>query len=60
MTLNEMICHRKSCRNFTGQPVDAGNALAHLYVANKETFHFFKADHITDLPGYTYIGSVTL
>ena len=23
MTLNEMICHRKSCRSFTGKPVDA-------------------------------------
>ena len=23
MTLNEMIYHRKSCRSFTGQPVDA-------------------------------------
>ena len=23
MTLNEMIYHRKSCRQFTGKPVDA-------------------------------------
>ena len=23
MTLNEMICHRKSCRSFTNAPVDA-------------------------------------
>ena len=23
MTLHEMICHRKSCRSFTGKPVDA-------------------------------------
>ena len=23
MTLNEMIYHRKSCRSFTGVPVDA-------------------------------------
>ena len=23
MTLNEMIYHRRSCRSFTGQPVDA-------------------------------------
>ena len=43
-----------------GSRLDAGIALAHLYVANEKTFHFFKADHITDLPGYTYIGSVTL
>ena len=42
-----------------GSRLDAGIALAHLYVAN-EGFRFFKADHITDLPGYAYIGSVTL
>lgn len=43
-----------------GSRLDAGIALAHLLVANEETFCFFKADHITDLPGYSYIGSVTL
>ena len=43
-----------------GSRLDAGIALAHLYVSNEDTFRFFKADHITDLPGYTYIGSVTL
>ena len=43
-----------------GSRLDAGIALAHLYAANEDTFRFFKADHITDLPGYTYIGSVTL
>ena len=43
-----------------GSSLDAGIALAHLYVANEETFRFVKADHVTDLPGYTYIGSVTL
>ena len=43
-----------------GSRLDAGIALAHLYVTDKETFRFFKADHGTDLPGYTYIGSVTL
>ena len=43
-----------------GSRLDAGIALAHLYVANKETFKFFKADHIAELPGYSYIGSVTL
>lgn len=60
MTLNEMIYHRKSCRSFTGKPVDAGIVLAHLYVSNEDAFQFFKADHVTDLPGYGYIGSVTL
>ena len=43
-----------------GNRLDAGIALAHLYVSNEDTFHFFKADHIADLPGYTCIGSVTL
>ncbi|MBQ4550147.1 MAG: nitroreductase, partial [Oscillospiraceae bacterium] len=47
-------------RSRKGSRLDAGIALAHLYVANEKTFHFFKADQITDLAGYTYIGSVTL
>ena len=43
-----------------GNRLDAGIALAHLYVSNGESFRFFKADQPADLPGYTYIGSVTL
>ena len=43
-----------------GNRLDAGIALAHLYVSNGESFRFFKAEHVTGLPGYTYIGSVTL
>ena len=43
-----------------GNRLDAGIALAHLYVSNGERFRFFKAEHVTGLPGYTYIGSVTL
>ena len=43
-----------------GSPLDAGIALAHLYVANEETFQFFKADHTAGLPGYSDIGSVRL
>ena len=43
-----------------GSRLDAGIALAHLYVANPESFRFFEADQTADLPGYTYIGSVTL
>ena len=43
-----------------GSPLDAGIALAHLYVSSADTFRFCKADHTADLPGYTYIGSVTL
>ena len=40
--------------------IDMGIALAHLYVANQETFRFFKAENVPVVPGYSYIGSVTL
>ena len=43
-----------------GSRLDIGIALAHLCVSNENTFQFFKADQATDLPGYAYIGSVTL
>ncbi|MBQ8744240.1 MAG: hypothetical protein IJZ18_03530, partial [Mailhella sp.] len=47
-------CSRK------GRCLDACIALAHLYVVNPENFRFFKAEHMMGLPGYGYIGSVTL
>ena len=40
--------------------IDMGIALAHLYVANEETFRFFKTENTPVMPGYDYIGSVTL
>ena len=40
-----------------GSRLDAGIALAHLYVANMETFHFFKAENVPEVTGYAYIGS---
>ena len=43
--------------NKKGSKLDAGIALAHLYVANEETFRFFKTENTTEIPGYTYIGS---
>ena len=43
-----------------GSRLDAGIALAHLYVANMESFYFFKEERKTDLPGHGYIGSMTL
>ena len=43
-----------------GSPLDAGIALAHLYVANPESFRFFKAENVPEIPGYGYLGSVTL
>ena len=43
-----------------GSRLDAGIALAHLYVANERTFRFFKAEHVSEVSGYRYIGSVTI
>ena len=43
-----------------GSRLDAGIALAHLYVSCEDAFRFFLADQTADLPGYTYIGTVTL
>ena len=40
-----------------GSRLDAGIALAHLYVSNEETFRFFRAEMIPELPGHGYIGS---
>ena len=40
--------------------IDMGIALAHLYVANEETFRFFKTENTPVMPGYDYIGSVIL
>jgi hypothetical protein len=40
-----------------GSRLDAGIALAHLFVANEETFRFFRAEHPAELPAYHYIGS---
>jgi len=43
-----------------GSRLDAGIALAHLYVANGETFRLFKAENVPTVPGHNYIGSVVL
>ena len=48
-----MHCSKKGSR------LDAGIALAHLYVANTETFRFFQAEGVAEVPGYAYLGSVT-
>ena len=39
--------------------IDMGIVLAHLYVANEESFRFFKAENAPGVPGYGYIGSFT-
>ena len=49
-----VYCARKGSR------LDTGIALAHLYVSNTENFRFFREAHVAEVPGYGYIGSVTL
>ena len=39
-----------------GSRLDAGIALAHLYVAH-EGFHFFKVENVGEMLGYGYVGS---
>ena len=46
--------------NQIGTRLDAGIAMAHLYVENPDTFRFYKAESIQELPGYDYIGSLSL
>lgn len=43
-----------------GSRLDAGIALAHLYVANAETFRFFRTQNVPEVPGYGYVGSFVL
>ena len=43
-----------------GSRLDAGIALAHLYVENEETFRFFQAEAVRDIPGYSYVGSFVI
>ena len=43
-----------------GSLLDAGIALAHLFVANEDTFRFFKAENVAEVPGYGYVGTITL
>ncbi len=43
-----------------GNRLDVGIALAHLYVANEETFRFFRAENYARVAGFDYVGSVRL
>lgn len=40
--------------------IDIGIALAHLYVANPETFRFFQTDSAPGVKDHQYLGSITL
>ena len=52
-------CTKKSVIGYMNR-IDMGIALAHLYVANPDTFRFFRAENPPSVPGYGYIGSVRL
>jgi len=43
-----------------GSRLDIGIALAHLYIANESAFRYFRAENAVPVPGYDYVGSVTL
>lgn len=40
--------------------IDVGIALAHMYVANEDTFEFYKKANFEDIKGYTYVGSIKI
>jgi len=46
--------------NQIGTRLDAGIALAHLYLDNQDSFRFHKEKLAMEMPGYDYIGSVSL
>ena len=54
-----VFCTAKAIAGYMNR-IDMGIALAHLYVANEETFHFFQTKQAATLPGYHYIGIVNL
>ncbi len=41
-------------------PIDVGIALAHMYIANPETFEFYKKSDFDNLKGYTYTGTIKI
>ena len=41
-------------------PIDIGIALAHMYVANENTFEFYKKADFENSKGHTYIGSIKI
>ena len=54
-----VYCTRKGMGNYLNR-IDMGIALAHLYVANADTFRFFREENAPTVQGYGYIGSVTI
>lgn len=41
-------------------PIDMGICLAHLFVANENSFEFYKKTDFEDIKGYTYTGSIKI
>ncbi len=54
-----VYCTRKGMESCLNR-IDMGIALAHLYVANPDTFRFFRTENAPAVRGYGYIGSVTI
>ena len=54
-----VYCTQKGIAGYMNR-IDIGIALAHLYVANEDSFQFFKAENVPTVAGYGYIGSMTL
>jgi hypothetical protein len=52
-------CVRNGRPGYMNQ-IDMGIALAHLYVANPETFRFCQRENPPTVPNYTYTGTITL
>lgn len=40
--------------------IDVGIALAHMYVANEDTFEFYRKANFEDIKGHTYVGSIKI
>lgn len=40
--------------------IDIGIALAHMYVANPETFVYFKGEEVPEVDNHTYVGSIKI
>lgn len=54
---NQNIIKRQFLKKWN--PIDVGIALAHLYVANADTFNFEFKNDVENIKGYRYCGSVS-
>lgn len=56
--VKQNILKRKIVKKWN--PIDVGIALAHMYVANEESFEFYIKSDFDKLDGYIYIGSIKI